>query len=941
MKPAKPARRHSLLKRALAANILLVGTSVICLVGLFCVNQRSALQSQLEARAGLLAEFLASQSELSILVRNRPELQRTCVTALSSEDLLYVVITDASGAVLAASARAGFPVTAIPARRLVQGSSGSVAIFEGPLAYRKFIDVARPVSTHDARVLDWEIPKGAGASLGMVRVGFSMAKQRTLLVYTMMNGLVVAVVALMLILVVHYLQLRRILKPLNDLVGFTRKVAAGDLKQRAPVANLEEISDLGVAFNDMVAELDLTADIGIALTQGGSLQTTLDHCAKVMVRHLDVALAQIWTLREDANEIELQACAGMCPDMEGVNGLVPVGARNIARIAKRRQPQVTNAVAEDPEMADQDWARREGMVAFAGYPLIVEHRLVGVAAVFDRKPLTETSLKSLASGSDQLASGIERKRAEEALRLSEERFRIAAENGSDVVWTWDMRTNQIRSSGAVERILTSPSEVPRSFNEFRRMVHPDDCGRVIAAIQRHIETAEPYRQEYRIVEKDGAIRHWSARGTALGNMEGEPAEFVGVVSDITERKRTEAALSHLAAIVESSEAAIISASPDGKIQTWNAAAERIYGYPLEEVKGCELSVIAPLERIQEQQDLLRKVCQGECIRHIETVRVRKGGEPISVLMTVSPLRDAAGNITGACAITSDITERKFLERQLAQAQKLESIGQLAAGIAHEINTPIQYVGDNTRFLRDAFARLGQVFKGYDGLLGALQSGADSSAGVTDLQALIKATRARDMLSEVPQSIEDSLDGIARVAEIVRAIKEFSHPGSLEKTFQDLNRAIASTTLVSRNEWKYVAELETNLDPNLPLVQCSPGEFNQVVLNLIINAAHAIGDAVAGKPGSKGKITVSTRRDGDWAEIRVQDTGTGIPEEIRGNVFNPFFTTKEVGKGTGQGLSIAHTVIVQKHRGTIAFDTEVGSGTTFVVRIPISDSPPLI
>jgi PAS domain S-box-containing protein len=650
-------------------------------------------------------------------------------------------------------------------------------------------------------------------------------------------------------------------------------------------------------------------------------------------------MAQIWTLREDESGVELQACAGICPDIEGAGARVPVGVLKITRIAEQRQPHVTNAIIDDPEVADQEWLRKEGIVAFAGYPLMVERRVGGVAAVFARRPLAENSLKSLTSASDRLAAGIERKRAEEALRVSEERFRIAAEHGSDVVWTWDMRTNHIRTSGALERILTSPNDAPRTFDEFRRMIHPDDCDIVTADIQRHLETREPFRQEYRVMEKNGVIRYWSARGTVLWTMDGESSEFVGVLSDITERKRTDAALSHLAALVESSEAAIISASLDGKVLTWNPAAERIYGYTVEEIKGRHLSVIAPAERIHELADFLQKVRQGESIHHVETVRMRKSGERISVLMTVSPIRDAEGNITAACAITSDITERKFLERQLAQAQKLESIGQLAAGIAHEINTPIQYVGDNARFLRDAFTRLGQVFEGYDGLLAALKSGADFTPLIADMQALIQATRVHDMLAEVPQSLEDSLDGIARVAEIVRAIKEFSHPGSSEKTPHDLNRAIASTTLVSRNEWKYVAELETRLDPNLPLVQCSPGEFNQVILNLIINAAHAIGDARArSKPESKGRITVSTRRDGDWAEVRVQDTGTGIPEQIRGNVFNPFFTTKEVGKGTGQGLSIAHTVIVQKHGGTIAFDTKEGAGTTFIVRIPIGDSP---
>jgi len=198
-------------------------------------------------------------------------------------------------------------------------------------------------------------------------------------------------------------------------------------------------------------------------------------------------------------------------------------------------------------------------------------------------------------------------------------------------------------------------------------------------------------------------------------------------------------------------------------------------------------------------------------------------------------------------------------------------------------------------------------------------------------------RVSYLRAEIPKSIEDSLDGAGRVAEIVRAIKEFSHPGPAEKAPLDINRAVESTVLVSRNEWKYVADLHTELDENLPPVMCVPGEFNQVILNLIVNAAHAIADVVSGKPGTKGAITVSTHRDGDWAEIQVRDTGTGIPDEIQSSVFNPFFTTKAVGKGTGQGLAIAHTVIVQKHGGTISFDTAMGVGTTFKIRIPIDGS----
>jgi signal transduction histidine kinase len=180
--------------------------------------------------------------------------------------------------------------------------------------------------------------------------------------------------------------------------------------------------------------------------------------------------------------------------------------------------------------------------------------------------------------------------------------------------------------------------------------------------------------------------------------------------------------------------------------------------------------------------------------------------------------------------------------------------------------------------------------------------------------------------------------VERVATIVKAMKEFSHPGSAEMKAVDLNHAIESTLTISRNEWKYVADTATEFDPHLPVVRCLPGEFNQVILNLVVNAAHAISD-VKTRGRQKGRIIVTTRRDGDWAEIRVRDTGTGIPEAVRGRIFTPFFTTKEVGRGTGQGLAIAHTVVVKKHGGTLDFETEEGKGTTFIIRLPIDGAPP--
>ena len=300
------------------------------------------------------------------------------------------------------------------------------------------------------------------------------------------------------------------------------------------------------------------------------------------------------------------------------------------------------------------------------------------------------------------------------------------------------------------------------------------------------------------------------------------------------------------------------------------------------------------------------------------------------------VKEAEGTNIAKVITLKDITERKIIEGQLVQSQKLEAIGHLAAGIAHEINTPIQYVGDNTRFLMDAFKDLHKLLEVYDNLAEAGQSHAELQEILTNVALLKKEIDLPYLREEIPKAIKQSLEGVERVGKIVRAMKEFSHPGPKEKTPTNLNKAIENTVTVARNEWKYVSEMILDLDPDLPLVPCHPNEFNQVILNLVINAAHAIADVVGNGATNKGKITVSTRRKGDKVEISVKDTGTGIPPEIRSKIFDPFFTTKEVGKGTGQGLAIARSIVVDKHGGTIDFETEVGKGTTFTIYLPIGN-----
>ncbi len=354
-----------------------------------------------------------------------------------------------------------------------------------------------------------------------------------------------------------------------------------------------------VEINEQARLAALGSAIGVVLTKSDGLAIMLQRCAGVLVKHLDAAFARIWTLSEDQKVLELQASGGMYTHINGGHARVPMGSFKIGRIAQDRRPHLSNEVIGDPEVSDQAWAQREGMVAFAGYPLIVEDRLVGVAALFARKPLADSVLKALASVADEIALGIERKRTEEALRASEEQFRIAAENASDVIIVRDLVTDRVQGTGAVERLLPCAKKMPESYDEYQRLLHPDDRDRVLSALRSNLQTREPYRNEYRVIDKDGAIRHWSTRGSAVRSPSGEATKLVVVTTDITEEKKAAAALAHLAAIVDSSETSIISVDLEGTILTWNPAAERIYGYSLEEAKGRSISVIYPPDRHDE------------------------------------------------------------------------------------------------------------------------------------------------------------------------------------------------------------------------------------------------------------------------------------------------------------------------------------------------------
>ena len=335
---------------------------------------------------------------------------------------------------------------------------------------------------------------------------------------------------------------------------------------------------------------------------------------------------------------------------------------------------------------------------------------------------------------------------------------------------------------------------------------------------------------------------------------------------------------------------------------------------------------------------LKKVVETKKAVILEHTHVDKNGKTKIVELHVFPIFNDDGEVVQVVESCIDITERKQgeeerirLEKELGHAQKLKSIGTLAAGIAHEINTPIQFIGDNTQFAIDAVNALLQTIDTYKELF----------ANENQNEIIAKGQALRDNADlifykkELPLSLEQILEGTSRVANIVRAMKDFSYMGADKKSPEDINKAIETTITISRNEWKYVSDLETHLDASLPLINCSIGNLKQVMLNLIVNAAHSIEESMKKLGKKKGLITIRTSIKEKDILIAVEDTGMGIPEEIRHNVFDHFFTTKEIGKGTGQGLSIAYQTVTEKHGGRIWFDTEIGRGTTFFITLPIA------
>jgi nitrogen fixation negative regulator NifL len=568
---------------------------------------------------------------------------------------------------------------------------------------------------------------------------------------------------------------------------------------------------------------------------------------------------------------------------------------------------------------------------------------------FLAKPFSMPQMLDVISARLQRQEGIERAEAvqHQAERLSaEEKIKLqttALEAAANAIAITHRNGRILWVNPAFTRLTgyAADEAVGQTHRLLKSDQHPDEF---YANLWTTINTGNVWQGELINRRKDGSLYHEEMTITPVCDSGGEIQNFIAIKLDVSDRKTFEAQMD----VLRTEHSVILNAigegvhwvDKNGRIKFENPASAKMLGYEVDELIGKPAHVTMHHKRpdgsTYPQTDCpIYATLRDGVIRHVtDEVFWRRDGTSFPVDYSCTPVYEKDGTFGGSVVIFSDITQRKRMESQLLQFQKLESIGQLAAGIAHEINTPTQYVGDNTRFVKDSFSAISKVLQSHAELLAAAKAGSVTPDLVARNDALIADSDLEYLCEQIPTALKETLEGVERVSKIVRAMKEFSHPGGREKNPADLNKAIESTVTVAGNEWKYVAEVKLDLEPELPLVPCFIGEFNQCILNLVVNAAHAIGDVVKKNPGSKGLITVQTRRLGDQVEVRVTDTGTGIPESARSKIFEPFFTTKDVGKGTGQGLSIIYGSIVRRHGGTVTFETEVGRGTAFIIRLPL-------
>jgi len=676
---------------------------------------------------------------------------------------------------------------------------------------------------------------------------------------------------------------------------------------------LRDITDRKRAEQDLEQRMELAAfapDVGAALIRDAPLPVVLQQCAEAMMRHLSPAFARIWTLNATGDTLELQASAGLYTHLDGPHARVPVGSFKIGLIAAEREPHLTNDVLNDPRVSDRAWARREGMVAFAGYPLVVGDHIVGVMAMFARHPLSRTVLDAMAAVANQIALGIERKRAEEALREAERRMHHLLSSSPAVLYSLRVEGETLAPTWVSENIERLSGYTPADVagpDWWAERVHPDDREAILAEVPKLLSKGYVAR-EYRFRHKDGSYGWVRDEQVLIQDATGSP-EVVGSWSDLSERKESELRLRES----EERYRLLFESNPhpmwvyDEATLTFlavNDAATSHYGYSREEFLGMTLGDIRPPEEAEILEEHVKRRRHEQVVKAFHSPRVwkhrKKDGTLIEVEISVSPI-EFRGR-TAWLTLLSDVTEKRSLEAQLLQSQKMESMGRLAGGIAHDFNN----------------------------LLGIITGYGD----------LLRRRVAGD--PRLTKYVDDIVKAADRAGGLTRQLLAFSRKQVLQPRILDLNAVVDETQKMLRRLIGEDIQLVTVLDETLGPVRADPGQIDQILMNLAVNARDAMprggrltietGNVALDEPYARQHAGVEPGR---YVMLAVSDTGHGMTPEVRSRVFEPFFTTKGPGKGTGLGLATVHGIVKQSG-GHIFVYSEVDQGTSFKVYLPRTD-----
>lgn len=537
---------------------------------------------------------------------------------------------------------------------------------------------------------------------------------------------------------------------------------------------------------------------------------------------------------------------------------------------------------------------------------------------------------------------MERKAAEQ-LADAKERMDCALEGGKLAIWAWDLTTNRLDLDQRWYQLVHRNRKLGDNHPSYwRTVIHPEDFQVFQHKLNRlkngQIDLLEC---EFRVQTDDGDFVWMMARAKAVElDSTGKAKRLTGTVMETTARKEAELNVQRIADQLQALFHASIDGIccvEDGVVVECNPIAPKIYGFENEsELIGKSVLDFSPEYQSDgtRSTDKLKRVNREVQVNHkinFEWTHQRPDGSHFDVDVSLFRIENDQRN--RLYSFVRDISERKELERQLTQSQRLESIGQLAAGVAHEINTPMQCIFSNVEYLERG---LGKVFD----LLGQYRNLRETEelpeAIQNELEVAERRCRLAKVQTNINEAVADAADGSRRVIEIVRAMKTMSHPGTVNKVATPLNDLIQDALVLSKNRWKTLAEMEIDLDESIGEIPLLPAQMSQVVLNLLVNATDAISDKLGQEPSELGKITVRSRCEEPWAIVEITDSGAGMSDAVQKRIFDPFFTTKEVGKGSGQGLAITFEV-VRSHQGKITVDSEPGVGTTFRIYLPIDQN----